>query len=114
MGPEDNTALYAESRREIDGAVRLREEHRKIYPWDIQCTKFKEIMQGLTDRPASAVAVGSNGMQCERMFLQCNYSTVTKATVTKFTNWITGLSLKLQVVGYIQSVGGELSSLEVL
>ena len=49
---------------EIDGAVRLREEHRKIYPWDIQCTKFKEIMQGLTDRPASAVAVGSNSMQC--------------------------------------------------
>ena len=63
-----------------DSAIRLREEFRKIYSWDTQCAKFKEIVQGLTDRPASAVAVGSNGMQCERMFLQFNYSTLTKAT----------------------------------
>ena len=65
-----------------DGAVRLREEYCKIYSWDTQCAKFKKIVQDLTDRPASAVAVGSNGRQCERMFLQFNYSTVTKATFT--------------------------------
>ena len=58
-----------------DGAVRLREQYRKIYSWDTQCAKFKEIVQGLTDRAARAVAVGSNGRQCERMFLQCDYST---------------------------------------
>ena len=56
-----------------DGAVRLREEYRKIYSWDTQCAKFKKIVQDLTDRPASAVAVESNDMQCERMFLQFNY-----------------------------------------
>ena len=68
-----------------DGAVRLREEYRKIYSWDTQCAKFKKIVQDLTDRPASAVAVGSNGRQCERMFLEFNYSTVTTAVFTKFT-----------------------------
>ena len=82
-----------------DGAVRLREEYCKIYSWDTQCAKFKEFVQSLTDRPASAAAVGSNGRQCERMFLQFNYSIVTKATFTKFTNWITGLLPKFQVAG---------------
>ena len=77
-----------------DGAVRLREEYHKIYSWDTQCAKFKEFVQSLTDRSASAAAVGSNGMQCERMFLQFNYSIVTKATFTKFTNWITSCWVK--------------------
>ena len=81
------TQLFKQMPEErCDGAVRLREGYRKIYSWDTQCAKFKEIVQGLTDRPASAVAVGSNGRQCERMFLQFNYSIVTKATCTKFTN----------------------------
>ena len=81
------------------GAVRLREEYRKIYSWGTQCAKFKEIVQGLTDKAARVVAVGSNGRQCERMFLQFNNSTVIKATFTKFTNWITGLSLKFKLPG---------------
>ena len=58
------------------GAIRLREEYHNTYFWDAQCAKFKEIVQGLTGRPSSAVAVGANGMQCERIFLPCNYSTV--------------------------------------
>ena len=58
------------------GAIRLREEYHKTYFGDAQCAKFKEIVQGLTGKPSSAVAVGSNGMQCERIFLPCNYSTV--------------------------------------
>ena len=44
------------------GAIRLREEYHKTYFWDAQCAKFKEVVQGLTSRPSSAVAVGANGM----------------------------------------------------